>query len=109
MKDFDITIGDVTANTSMIEEDVIRERFALKPAEENCATKTKKPSEEEYIKAKENITGIQVSMQLSKNRLLQLVDELAREKNSLDIYNSVLDENKKVVMLYEAYKEVEGK
>ena len=109
MKDFDVTIGGVTANTSMIEEDVIRERCALKPAEEIYTVRTKKPSEDEYIRAKENLSMIQRSIQLSKNRLMQLVDELAREKNSLDTYNSVLDENKKVVMLYEAYKEAEGK
>lgn len=31
MKDFDITIGNVTANTDMIEEDVIRSRLGLEP------------------------------------------------------------------------------
>ena len=31
MKDFDITIGNVTANTDMIEEDVIRLGMGLEP------------------------------------------------------------------------------
>ena len=31
LKNFNITIGNVTANTSMIEEDVLRMRMGLKP------------------------------------------------------------------------------
>lgn len=31
MKDFDITIGNITVNTDMIEEDVIRTRIGLDP------------------------------------------------------------------------------
>lgn len=31
MKDFNVTIGNVTASTSMIEEDVIRLRMGLEP------------------------------------------------------------------------------
>ena len=34
MNDFNITIGDVTANTNMIEEDVIRHNLGLKPIEQ---------------------------------------------------------------------------
>ena len=34
MNDFNITIGDVTASTSMIEEDVIRYRLGLEPKEQ---------------------------------------------------------------------------
>lgn len=30
MKDFNVTIGDVTANTDMIEEDVVRQRMGLR-------------------------------------------------------------------------------
>lgn len=31
MKDFDITIGDLTVNTSLIDEDVIRLQMGLNP------------------------------------------------------------------------------
>lgn len=35
MDDFDIIIGDIVVNTSMIEEDVIRMQMGLKPKEQD--------------------------------------------------------------------------
>lgn len=34
MRDFNVTIGNITASTSMIEEDVIRNRLGLEPKEQ---------------------------------------------------------------------------
>ena len=34
MKDFDITIGNLTVNTDMIEEDVLRMEMGLEPKEQ---------------------------------------------------------------------------
>lgn len=34
MNDFNVTIGNVTASTDMIEEDVIRHRLGLEPKEQ---------------------------------------------------------------------------
>lgn len=107
MTDFDIVIGDVTVNTSMIEEDVIRERFALCPAEESTE-EIKRPSEEEYLKAKENISNLQCTIKLAHERILALVDTLTREKYILDSFTNTLDSNKKTVLVYETYKELEG-
>lgn len=41
MKDLNITIGNVTANTDMIEEDVIRMRMGLEPKEQTEERKDK--------------------------------------------------------------------
>lgn len=41
MKDFNITIDNVTANTNMIEEDIIRYEFGLEPKEQTDNRKEK--------------------------------------------------------------------
>ena len=73
-------------------------------------TKTNnKPTEEEYVTAKEGISYLLRNIQLSEDRIMQLVDALVEEKKALGMYNDILDKNKKVVMLYELYEEVEAK
>ena len=68
-----------------------------------------KPTKEEYDKAKENISMLNNNIELSQIRIMKLIDLLAAEKHSLNTYNSVLDKNKNIVILYEAYNEVEDK
>ena len=47
MKDFNITIGNVTANTSMIEEDVLRMNMGLEPHHQE-------KSNEDYFECRNN-------------------------------------------------------
>lgn len=42
MKDFNITIGNVTASTNMIEEDVLRMEMGLKPKEQKVKSDDEK-------------------------------------------------------------------
>lgn len=68
-----------------------------------------KPSKTEYDEAKNNVKFLKESIMLSQKKIMDLVDKLSVENQNLRDYQKCLEENQKVVTVYDLYKEVSMK
>lgn len=66
-----------------------------------------KPTEEEYINAKSNVDFLRNNITHSHERIMNLVEELSKEKRAYDDYQKLLEQNKHIVLLYEVWEKVE--
>ncbi len=66
-----------------------------------------KPSKEEYDQAKKNVKFFKDTITSSRKKIMELVDKISLENQTLKNYEKDLEENQKVVNLYDLYKEAE--
>ena len=74
MKDFNITIGNIIANTDMIEEDVLRMEMGLEPKEQKV-----KSYEKESINMVKNMSKTELNLYCN---LLSVAYELYKDKTN---------------------------
>lgn len=68
-----------------------------------------KPQRLEYEQAKENVEFLTRSINASYKKIMNLVEELSNEKQCLNDYQRLIEQNKQTVLIYESFKEVENK
>lgn len=66
-----------------------------------------KPSKKEYDQAKKNVKLLKDTITSSRKKIMELVDKISLENQTLKNYEKDIEENQKVVNLYELYKEIE--
>lgn len=67
-----------------------------------------KPQRLEYEQAKENIEFLTRSINASYKKIMNLVEELSNEKQCLNDYQRLIEQNKQTVLIYESFEEVEN-
>lgn len=67
-----------------------------------------KPSKSEYDQAKKNVKFFKDTIISSRKKIMELVDKISLENQILRNYEKDLEENQKVVNLYDLYKEAES-
>lgn len=68
-----------------------------------------KPQRLEYEQAKENVEFLTRSINASYKKIMNLVEELSNEKQCLNDYQRLIEQNKQTVLIYESFEEVENK
>lgn len=68
-----------------------------------------KPQRLEYEQAKENVEFLTRSINVSYKKIMNLVEELSNEKQCLNDYQRLIEQNKQTVLIYESFEEVENK
>ena len=74
---------------------------------EHEQTDISKPTEEEYLKAKEEMSTFAKWVRLARNRQTELIDSLAVERENEKLYLGMYEKNKDIVSRYEIYEELE--
>lgn len=68
-----------------------------------------KPQRLEYEQAKENVEFLTRSINASYKKIMNLVEELSNEKQCLNDYQKLIEQNKQTVLIYESFEEIENK
>lgn len=68
-----------------------------------------KITQEDYDKAKQNISDLTSWRGRSESRIMELLDEILREKQTINDYNNCIEYNREVVMMWEVKSSITKK
>lgn len=68
-----------------------------------------KPSYQEYMHAKDSIKLLDNCISRSTKRIMELIDELTKEKKILETYKSSMERVETIMLTYEEYEKLESK
>jgi hypothetical protein len=71
--------------------------------------KLERPTEESYLQAKQDLINYSNWLGLCRAEQTKLIDQLCSQRETEKCYLEQIEYNKHLIIMYEAYKEVEAK
>jgi hypothetical protein len=70
--------------------------------------KLERPTEESYLQAKQDLINYSNWLELCRAEQTKLIDQLSSQRETEKLYLEQIEYNKHLIIMYEAYKEVEA-